>query len=210
MDGVVFSGSKTHLLGFVRSLHHNPARATDTSCWIRNLPKDSIRYLSALRNVRSLSLVGIRIGHATVDCFSAFRDTLTDLSFNHFDTSFSAFVTLVDSFPNLTNLWLGLFVVKPDEEPVPVLSLPLRGRIHLKCFENNSEEFFDRLAELDPEYEELVLESEVYVEAGLVESILRLGASTVEYLRVAAEFDREHLHKTSHSLHIPLTQILTS
>ena len=188
MDGIATPGSKSHLLEYVRSLQHHLAQVTNTGHWMRHL-----------HNVHSLSLFGIRIGRASVEefrnCFSVFRETLTNLTLEHFVTSFSAFVTLVDYFPNLTGLRLGLFEVKPGEGLVPPLSRPLRGRIYLRCADNRCAEFFDRLAKLDPQYEELILESGHRVEWELVESLLQLCASTVKYLRLITKIQREYSYE---------------
>ena len=163
---------------------------------MRDLPKDSGKYLSALKNIHSLELFVVKIQHISEEgfriCFSAFRETLTHLTLESFNTSFSAFVTLVDYFPNITTLRLGWFNMKPDEGPVPPSPRPLRGRIHLSRPSRHCVVFFDRLAKLDPEYEELVLESEHRMETVLVESLLRLGASTVKYLRLTAKFKCEY------------------
>ena len=111
-------------------------------------------------------------------------------------------MTLVDYFPNLTALRLDSFDLWSDDRPVQPLSRPLHGRIHLGYAGHCCAEFFGRLAALDMEYEELVVESESCVETELVESILRLGASTVKYLRLTAELEREHPYETSSSLYI--------
>ena len=64
--------------------------------------------------------------------FSAFRDTLTYPSLETFTASFSAFVTLVDYFPNITTLRLRSFELEPDGGPVPSLSRPLRGKLYVR------------------------------------------------------------------------------
>ena len=111
-------------------------------------------------NIHSLDMVNILIEHIDErkfhTCFSAFRETLTHLTLENFDTSFYAFVTLVGYFPNMTTLRLDLFDVRPDERQVPQLSQPLRGKIHLGYSGGNCIEFIDRLTKSDPEYEELV------------------------------------------------------
>ena len=173
---------------------------------MRNLPKNSGEYLYALNNIHTLDLLDIKIEHISEGefhiCFSAFRETLTHLTLMFFDMSFSAFVTLVDYFPNITTLRLGWFDVKPDEGPVPPLSRPLRGRICIDCASSRYAEFFDRFAKLDPEYEELVLESPFNASKEFVEGSLRLCANTVKYLRLTTKFERELAYKTSPSLHI--------
>ena len=140
-------------------------------------------------------LANIMIEHTNNEelhpCFSAFRQTLTHITLHCFETSFSAFVTLVDYFPNITSLRLGSFDIRPDEGPVPALSRPLRGKISIRS-SRRCVEFFDRLAKLNPEYEELVLEYTL-LKTEVAESLLRLCASTVKYLRLTAKFEREHL-----------------
>ena len=192
MDGVASSGSKSHLLKYVRSMWYRcPTLVAETSYWMQNL-----------HNVHSFDLFGIKIGNISEreyqTCFSAFRETLTNLTLDDFDTSFSAFVTLVDYFPNITTLQLHSFEVKPDEGPVPPLSRPFRGRLCIHCFEDDYVEFFDRLAKLDPQYEELVIGSEFSSDIGteLAESLYQIGANTVKYLRLTADLEREHLYET--------------
>jgi len=206
MNGVVLSGSKIHLLGYVRSLKQCP-RAPNTRNAMQNLPEDSGEYLSALHNIRSLKLTNIRIEHIGKGgfriCFSAFRETLTNLLLMAFITSFSAFVTLVDYFPNITTLRVGFFLAESDEGPVPPLSRPLRGKICLRDINHGCMEFFNRFAKLDLEYEELVLECCLRTTAELLESVLRLGASTVKYLRLIEEVEREYPHGTQALLHVP-------
>ena len=178
---------------------------------MRKLQKVSGEFLSALHNIHSLGFINIGIEPISEQefrtCFSAFREILTNLTLDEFTTSFSAFVTLVDYFPNITTLRLGTFTVEPDLGPVPRLSRPLRGRIcllHLR-FRPGCAEFLNRLAGLDLEHEELALEPPFNVDTRLLESILQLGASTVKYLRLTAQFQREQPYDTS-SLPRLLTQ----
>ena len=102
IDSVISSPSKAHLLQYVRSLLHRRG-AFGFGYRMQNLPLHSGEYLSALRNLRSLTLSKIRIEHIGEEefhtCFSAFRETLTFLSLENFVASFSAFITLVDYFP---------------------------------------------------------------------------------------------------------------
>ena len=83
-----------------------------------------------------------------------FLDTLTYLSLDYFTTSFVAFVTLVDYFPNITTLRLRSISLKPDEGPIPSLSRPLRGKICVHV-QSHCLEFLDLFAKLDLEYKEL-------------------------------------------------------
>ena len=108
-------------------------------------------------------------------------------------TSFSAFVTLVDYFPNIRTLRLGPVRLEPDEGPIPPLSRPLQGEIHVRFMTPNSLEFFTRLAKLDLEYEGLVIEHCVVgEETKFLESVLQLSPNTVKYLRLISALRREH------------------
>ena len=113
MSSVVLSRSRVRLLGYVRSLRIGHNR--DISIEFRNLIQDHGEYLSALHNVHSLTIVNTRVESIPQDqfhtCFSAFRGTLTYISLKAFATSFSAFMALVDYFPNIRPLQLCLLVV---------------------------------------------------------------------------------------------------
>ena len=194
MNGVVLSKSKAHLLGHVRSL-------SDIGGYeIRILARFCGEYLSALQNLDNLWLYTTTIEHIGENefhtCFSAFRETLTNLSLYGFATSFSAFVTLIDYFPNITTLQLHSFDLKPDKRPVPSLSRPLRGKLELSFDyrKANSHEFVNRFAELELEYEELVIvsPSSIRRETEILQSALRVSTSTVKFLKVTAELEREH------------------
>ena len=205
VDSVVHSGVKTRLLGYVRSLQHRRHDPGVRGTYpMGRLTEDSGEYLSALRGVRSLELCHVGIDSISQDdfsnCFSAFRETLTDLTLRHFFASFSTFVTLVGYFPNITTLKLGIFTTIPDEGPVPPLSRPLRGKICVGFTGTECVEFFNRFAKLDLEYEELqVMSSRLCMEP--LESVLRLSASTVKYLRLKDE-PREYPYDILSSLRI--------
>ena len=193
MNGVVLSGSKDHLLGYVRSLSEaNNYRMQD-------LAQHCGEYLSVLHNLRSLELCNITVERISESefhtCFSAFRDTLTYLALDSFTASVSAFVILVDYFPNVTTLRLRSFDLEPDEGPVPSLRRPLRGKLELSFDYHgvNSPEFIDRFAKLELEYEELVIESPSYIwkETEILKKALRISTGTVKFLRVNAEIERE-------------------
>ena len=164
MDGVVHSESKTHLLEYVRSLWHSFGYLDiEPKCRVRNLAQDSGEYLSALHNLRSLTLNNIDFEHIRGEefhtCFSAFRETLTHLTLDTFTTSFSTLVTFVDYFPNIISLELDPAAMRPDEGPVPSLSQPLRGKLHVHEVGNDCLELLDRFATLDLEYEGLIIDS---------------------------------------------------
>ena len=214
INGVVLPGPKVHLLEHVRSLWHRRDLDSGTRYRMQDLVRDSGTYLSALRNLHILTLFKIRVEHISEDqfhtCFSAFRGTLTYLSLDTFATSFSAFVTLVDYFPNVRTLRLGLTELEPDERPIPPLSRPLRGKLLVHHVRSNSLKFLDQFAELDLEYEELIIGSlpSLFMRTRFLESALQISTNTVKFLRLTAELRCEQpllaLVKTT-SLPNPLT-----
>ena len=192
MNGVVLSESKTHLLQYVRSLWHSRGLGGGVKYRMRELAQGSGEYLSALRNLHTLTLYNTKVEPISKEqfrtCFSAFRETLTCLFLDSFTTSFSAFVTLVGYFPNITTLQLRSFTLGPDEGPVPSLSRPPRGKLHLHNVQSNHLEFLTRLSKLDLEYEELVIgSSSLLSRTSFVERALQISASTVKFLRLITE-----------------------
>jgi len=195
MNGVVLSGPKAHLLKYVRSLRHRRGLDFSVQYQMRDLPQDSGKYLSVLPNLNSLTLFNAKAERISEDgfhsCFSAFRGTLTYLSLDTFATSFSAFATLVGYFPNIRTLQLRSIFLEPDEGPVPPLFQTLRGKIRIHAQPCYSE-FFSRLAELDLQYEELVIiPSCNSVEARFLESVLQISTRTVKFLRLIPQLPRE-------------------
>ena len=162
---------------------------------MRDLPQDSGEYLSALRNIHSLTLCDIKVEDIGEEgfrgCFSVFRETLTHLSLDAFTTSFSAFVTLVNYFPNITTLQLSSFALERDMGPVPSLTRPLRGTIHVHCVRAHCSRFFDRFSKLDLEYEELVIDPPWSMGWKFLEGALRTSPGTIKFLRLGAELKRE-------------------
>ena len=195
INGVILSGSKARLLGYIRSLWHSRGLDIGIKYQMRHLPHDSGEYLSALHNLRSLTLYNTWVEHIGEEgfytCFSAFRETLTFLSLDTFAMSFSAFVTLVDYFPNITTLELDPPVLEPDERPVPSLSRPLRGKLLVHEVQTRHLEFFNQFAELGLEYEELVINSPSVIEPEFLKGALEISTGTVKFLRLAAELHCE-------------------
>ena len=175
MDGVVLSGSKSRLLEHVRSLLHCRGDF-GVKYRMRDLPNDSGEYLSALCDVHSLILLNTTVEHTT------------------FATLFSAFVTLVDYFPNITSLELDSLELEPDEGLVPSLSRPLRGKAHIHFadyVQDDCLEFYDRFAKLNPEYEEVVVNSSCVLDKKPLRIVLQMSTSTVKFLRLTTELQCE-------------------
>ena len=196
MLGVIVPTPKLHLLKHTRSLWH--ARAGLNPKFkhrMRHLPQDSGRYLSTLCNLQDLTMYNTKVERISEEgfrlCFSAFRETLTQFSLEHSATSFGSLVTLVDYFPNIRSLRLLSLILEPDKGSVPTLSRPLRGKIHIGHVDRF--EFYRRFSDLDPEYEELVIDP---LEMMFLESALQISASTVKYLRLPAPPSSEYLLPT--------------
>ena len=177
VNGVVNSRSKAQLLEHVRLLSLNQYQMQDLS-------QDHGEYLPGLCNVRRLVLYRARIHEAQFHpCFSAFRGTLTSLSIDAF-TSFGAFVALVDYFPNLRKLELYSHRLQPNDGPVPSLSRPLRGELHLHPSMTTHLEFLSQFSKLDLEYEALVIDSSLFGEPSLLETALQISPNTVKFLKM--------------------------
>ena len=192
VDGVVLSRSKDRLLEHVRWLWHSRGPGLGIRYQMRSLAQDAGGYLSGLRNLHDLALSGITVEHISEGefhtCFSAFRETLTCLELKSFTTSFSAFVTLIGYFPNITTLRLRSLTLEPDGGPIPSLSRPLRGTFNVYEIRANFLEFLVRFSQLDMEYEELVIDSFSVLEArGFAETALRISPSTVKVLRLMTD-----------------------
>ena len=190
MDGLVLSGPKPHLLGLVRSLIHY--RGTPrTKYELQDLPQDSGRYLSGLCNLRSLTLSNTRVRRINEEefrtCFSAFRETLTYISFDAPAVSFGGFVTLVDCFPKIRTLRIHSPVHEDHEDPIPPLSRPLRGKLHVRHSRHYGLVFFERFSKLDLEYEELIIGSCSPMSSTFLERALQISTGTVKFLRLIAE-----------------------
>ena len=198
MNGVVLPESKSHLLEHVRSLWHCRGPDLKIAYRMRDLPHDSGEYFSALRNLRDLTLFNTRVERISEEgfrtCFSAFRETLTSLSLDTFPTTFSAFVTLVGYFPNIRTLQLRQFTLEPGGGQVPRLPQPLRGKAHIAHIGASVADFalfFHRFAELDLEYEELVIDSSCVMRKRFLVGALQISAGTVKYLRLVVGPHRE-------------------
>ena len=160
------------------------------------------RYFPALCNLRSLTLCNTNIGHICNQtlhtCFSVLRQTLTELSLVGFTTSFSTLMTLVGYFPNITTLRMSLFMLVPDERPAIPLPQPLRGKLCIWGFYAASlPGLADWLAKLDPECDELVIESAFAVGTEALERVLRSSAGTIKYLRLMTPLQRKHSYTPS-------------
>lgn len=196
MNGVVLPGSKPHLLEYVRSLSHC-CSSVGAEYQMRELPRDSGGYLSALCNIHTLRLFNFRIELIDQDgfrtCFSAFRETLTCLSLSFFITPFDAFVTLVDYFPNITTLQLHSFTQEPAHDGLATsLSRPLRGEVHISGTRSSYLVFLDRFTKLDLEYERLIIGSPYpFMETEFLERALRISANTVKFLKLTVELPCE-------------------
>jgi hypothetical protein len=96
------------------------------------------------------------IGPNTPKLFLAFQNTLFSLSLNRVSLTLSAFVKLVDYFPNLRELYFSESSFTPDYQPTPRFSRPPRGKLHLSTLSvSNTTALSDVLSGLELEYDEL-------------------------------------------------------
>jgi len=181
--------------GVARSVSGVRYRDTGIGYSMRGLVQDPLESFPLLRDTHNLTLSNIRVEHTSRSqfrtLFSAFRETLTHLSLESIAASFSAFVTLVDYFPNITTLQVRSFVLEPDEGPVSPLSRPLRGKVLVRGFRGDHLEFLDRFTQLDLEYGELVIGPFACRSPKFLESALQISPGTVKSLRLITEIGCE-------------------
>ena len=118
-------------------------------------------YFPSFSQLRTLTFCHLDIEPAisqNLHLFSAFKHSLSSLSFGGVSIPWGAFVALVGYFPNLRNLNLLATAFQVANNPGPHTSHPGRGKLFVDLITRVSAGFpYDRLAELRPEYEELEL-----------------------------------------------------
>ena len=159
------SPANAELLGHVRVLSY-------VQSWV--YPKRVIgpadhtlrEYFPSFRQLRHFNL-NSTFSHVSsplqqLDLSSAFQHTLSDISLAGCSTTKSAFVTLINYFPNLIRLHLRHINYHKEDEPVPPLS-----RLHLKKlsvieWSADSLDLIDELSELGLNFEEVVVSDSVF------------------------------------------------
>lgn len=137
--------------------------ASGSSVWHTFIPyriETFRRYLPSLRHLESLGLTSMSMGSDApqmVGLFSAFQHTLSALYLNNCHIIPSALVILVNYFPLLTNLALHSLKYVVDDDPVPRLARPLRGRLAITYCSPKDQALFNQLTNPPPELDELVL-----------------------------------------------------
>lgn len=117
-------------------------------------------YLPSLSNLESLVLSSMDLQSDVsqdVGNFSAFWHTLSSLSLRSCYVSPGGLIAIANCFHNLTDLQLYALIHTEDQEPVPTLSRPLRGRLTVQTFRSQDLPILDRLSDLSPELDELVI-----------------------------------------------------
>ena len=153
------SPANTGLLRHVRSFTYFP------ELFHHDYPRPGIcalrDYLPSLCQLRALTFSDLHIEPTiseNLEIFTAFRQTLSSLSFNQVRITWSAFVALIGYFPNLRKLDVQMSWFMVDDSPVPQLSHVLRGTLLVSNYRFiDTEPFIDRLHTLKPEFDELVI-----------------------------------------------------
>lgn len=120
-------------------------------------------YLPSFRQLRyfSLSSPYISASPQELDLFSAFQNTLSDISLSSCTVAESTFVILINYFPNLIRLHLRHIGYSKGAEPIPPPS-----RLHFKklCvaeWPEDSLDLIDELSNLGLRFEEVVISESV-------------------------------------------------
>ncbi|KAF9647255.1 hypothetical protein BDM02DRAFT_3188164 [Thelephora ganbajun] len=138
--------------------------ANATSQWAVQQPEYHVDvlwdYLPSLHQLRHLSLSSMHIPSdiaQQVEMFSAFRHTLSRLSLDYCNVTISALITLINYFPSLDCLDLNHPLHEVDGEPVPPLSRPIIQKLHISNVHGNGIDLLDKLSELGPVFDEIVV-----------------------------------------------------
>lgn len=118
--------------------------------------------------------------------FSTFRHSLSQLSLSYCDITISAFVTLINYFPNLSRVDLHRLLHVVDGKPAPPLSRRLLGQLHISgvYVGDFGSGFLDRLSELGLTFDEIVFTEPRSVCARTVERVVDAVGVSVKRLRL--------------------------
>jgi len=115
-------------------------------------------YLPSFYQLQHLSLSCMHVSSRDVEIFSAFRHTLSRLSFAHSSVTVGALVTLINYFPSLNRLDLEHVSHKMHGEPVPAPSRPIIRELHISNPLPDSRGIFDQLAKLGFVFDKVVVD----------------------------------------------------
>ena len=151
-------------------------------------------YLPSFRNLETLVLASTDLPSGVsqqIENFSAFRHTLSSLSLWSCYVSSGAVITLVNYFPNLIDLQLRAPMHRVDYKPSPPLLRPLRGRLCVQKFKIYDLPVLDRLSDLPPELDELIIGGTPTQTPVSYDHIIATYAGSAERLRLLHGFTRK-------------------
>ena len=123
-------------------------------------------YLPSLSRLQALALSNITIEPTIpdrLDIFSAFRRTLSSLSFSEVTITWNALASLIGYFPDLVDLEISLvsFMADDKDRRIPRPSHPLRGKLWIEYMPAcNMDVLVNGFSQLEPEYEVLAIDGE--------------------------------------------------
>ena len=157
-------------------------------------PIDTLRdYLPFLHRLQHLSLSSLLLSPRVsqqVDLFSAFRHTLSWLSLSHCRVTISAFVALINYFPNLDRLDITHIVRWVDAKPVPPLSRQIIGQLHIFELYRTGFGLFDQLSAAGLAFDEIVFGEHPQVPLLSFERTVGAVGANVKHLRLLKPLQR--------------------
>jgi len=169
------SPANNDLLGHVRSLLY--FTVLRSSGWRQLSFNDFIDYFHSFHHLQHLTLCGMHIGSdisERLEVFSAFRLSLLSLSLRTLVLTWSAFVAIVDYFPNVRDFTVSHIIWDIHHRQPSPLSRPMRGRLSIDMHKYRGLPILaDRLSGLGVECDEL-----------LILGSLDPGPSTPHYQRI--------------------------
>ena len=174
------SPKNPELLRHVRSLEYFTERPH--ACALHSAVYSLLDYLPSLSQLRTLALRNMDVEARIPDnleIFFAFQHTLSSLTIAKGSITLRAFIAIVGYFPNLSHLEVQRLSFQTDNQPIPQVPHALHGRLVVELFGTGGlVAFTDKLYELKPGYEELV------IRGAYRDRLAAAVESSLKYLRI--------------------------
>jgi hypothetical protein len=150
-------------------------------------------YFPSFRQLRRLTLCFTRTSSfpQQTELFSAFQHTLSEICLWDCSITRSAFVALINYFPNLTCLHLRSLDSRQDDEPIGPLSRPMFKKLHATPWTMATMDLPDELSKLGLRFEEVVISSAVPSANWLdfVKGVIDAFGASAKHLRILGPFE---------------------
>jgi hypothetical protein len=150
-------------------------------------------YFPSFRQLRRLTMCFTRISSfpQQTELFSAFQHTLSEICLWDCSVTRSAFVALINYFPNLACLDLRSLDSCKDDKPFGPLSQPLFKKLHATPWTTETMDLPDELSKLGVRFEEIVISSAMLMVrwSDFVKRIIGAFGASAKHLRMLGTFE---------------------